>query len=491
MEYSSRMKSITIPPIVEREELLQTSVEALVEIILRQQEIIQQLVEEVERLKTNANSDSRSSSKPPSSDLHKRSEKSPPDESETSEEKRKPGGQPGHPGKTRKGFGRVDRYEVVRPQICPECGGGEFGDIPVSVKYAEIAELVEPAIEVVEYEQHCCACLDCGALAWGVLPETVVGGQSLGARLQALLGWLGNYGHLSYEKQQELLRELGQITVGTGTLQATNARLSEVVAGAVERLGDWVKQSAHVQVDETPWLVKGVKEWMWVVCGVGFCLFHAGDTRSRAELETLLGQSFAGVLSSDDFSVYNGYRVRAQQKCLAHLRRHFKKVIKLKHGHNPQRGQVFIDLIDTAFAAHRQWRETQDASAYHSWAVGFKQEVQTALAQWLPKAGYAAGLLLRSLRDKADQWWYFLDHPEVPPDNNRSERSLRLAVTKRKVCGGSRSMTGFAQTAILLTVIQTCRAQGQSALEFFRQALIAANPLNDLPMPSLIPATGT
>ena len=142
------------------------------------------------------------------------------------------------------------------------------------------------------------------------------------------------------------LLELGQLEVRTGTLQATNARLSKVVTAAVERLGNWVRQRAHVQVDETPWLVKGIKEWMWVVCGEGFCLFHAGDTRSRAELETLLGQSFAGVLSSDDFSLYNGYPVTAQQKCLAHLRRHFKKVIKLKHGDNPQLGQVFIDLID-------------------------------------------------------------------------------------------------------------------------------------------------
>jgi hypothetical protein len=43
---------------------------------------------------------------------------------------------------------------------------------------------------------------------------------------------------------------------------------------------------------------------------------------------------------------------------------------------------------------------------------------------------------LLKLRDKYDQWWYFLDHPEVLPDNNLAERSLRLAVTKRKVSGG-------------------------------------------------------
>jgi transposase len=485
------MKLLKIPAIAEREKLVQRSTEELVDLILRQQEVIAQLLEEVERLRANASSDSRSSSKPPSSDIHKRSEKgksaAPPEQ----EEKRKPGGQPGHEGKTRKGFGRVDRTEVVRPGECPACGGTEFSELPVLVRRYQVAELAEPAIAVVEYEQQCCECVTCGAAVWGTLPPEVVGEQSLAARLQGLLVWLGNYGHLSYEKQQELLRELGQIEVGTGTLQATNARLSQVVTGAVERLGAWVQQQAHVQVDETPWLVKGVKEWMWVACGVGFCLFHAGDSRSRAELETLLGQSFAGVLSSDDFSVYNGYAVRAQQKCLAHLRRHFKKVIKLKHGNNPQLGQVFLDLIDAAFAAHRQWRETQDASAYRNWAAGFKLEVQSALEQWLPKAGYAAGLLLRSLRDKAQQWWYFLDHPEVPPDNNRSERSLRLAVTKRKVCGGSRSMNGFAQTAVLLTVIQTCRAQGRSAFEFFKQALMSIASPEIQPIPSLIPESNT
>lgn len=485
------MKPVKIPPITEREKLMQMPTEALVEMILRQQEVIEQLVEEVSRLKTNASSDSRSSSKPPSSDIYKRSEQGKPGEHEAASGKRRPGGQPGHEGKTRKGFGRVDRYEVLRPSSCPVCGGREFAPTPGRVRRYQVAELVEPAIEVVAYEQQYCACGTCGTAVWGRLPPEVVGGQCLGARLQALLVWLGNYGHLSYEKQQELLLEFGQLAVGTGTLQATNARLSEVVTQSVEQLGDWVKQCPHVQVDETPWLVKGIKEWMWVVCGVGFCLFHAGDTRSRVELETLLGKSFAGVLSSDDFSVYNGYTVSAQQKCLAHLRRHFKQVIKLKHGNNPQLGQVFIDLIDAAFAAHRQWRETQEASAYRSWAEGFKIEVQTALNQWLPQAGYAAGVLLRSLRDKADQWWYFLDHPEVPPDNNRSERSLRLAVTKRKVCGGSRSMTGFAQTAILLTVIQTCRAQGRSVFEFFKQALMATSSLNNLTMPSLIPDTST
>jgi len=51
-------------------------------------------------------------------------------------------------------------------------------------------------------------------------------------------------------------------------------------------------------------------------------------------LETMLGTEFAGVLSSDDFSVYNGGTITAQQKCLAHLRRHFKKVLGLPGNNN-------------------------------------------------------------------------------------------------------------------------------------------------------------
>jgi transposase len=53
--------------------------------------------------------------------------------------------------------------------------------------------------------------------------------------------------------------------------------------------------------------------------------------------------------------------------------------------------------------------------------------------------GYAAGLLQISLREKAYQWWYFLDHTFIPHDNNLEESSLGLTVTKRKVSDGFRS----------------------------------------------------
>jgi len=86
-----------------------------------------------------------------------------------------------------------------------------------------------------------------------------------------------------------------------------------------------------------------------------------------------------------------------------------------------------------------------------------------------------------------EQWWYFLDHPEVPPDNNLAERSLRLAVTKRKV-GGVTLNGQVRQTADLLSVIQTCRRQGRSIIEFFKQALMAKSEIS---YPSFVPQPTT
>jgi transposase len=464
----------------------QLSREELVNIVLTQQKLIEKLQKEVEKLKERQPSNSKTSSKPPSSDLIQKSETGAFDNSKESESqpKRKPGGQPGHIGKTRKGFGRVDRYEISTPDCCEHCGSRELSDI-IGYSKPTVACLVDRPIEVVEYQRAKCQCHECGAIVIGLVSPGIVPGQDLSIDLQALLVWLGNYGHISYEKQQEFLRELGGIEIGIGTLQATNARVADSIKPAVEDLWKWAPLQANVHVDETPWCVKGVKEWLWTATGKNFCLFHAADTRSRAELETMLGSEFAGVLSSDDFSVYNGVLVGAQQKCLAHLRRHFKKVLLLSHGNNTVVASAFLELIDEAFRQHRKWREYPEELDYHTWARDFKVRLAELLNTWQGHVGHAAGLLLRSLREKAHQWWYFLDHPSIPPDNNLAERSLRLAVTKRKVSGGSRSMSRFEQTADLLSVIQTCRFQGKSAMTFFRDAISAHSC--DLFMPSLIP----
>jgi transposase len=488
------------PPLkLDSEILNQLAPSQLVEIIIEQAKAIEQLKsrvveleKKIQELKVSRDLDSTISSKPPSADLLKKTENYPeaqPSESQTP--KRKPGGQPGHPGKTRKGFGRVDREEILRPQVCRCCGQQEFSGKPIKIETQQVAQLVERPIEIVEYQKYTCICSQCGETQTADWSAEIVPGQDIGIRLQAFLGWLNNYGHLSYEKQQELLWELGKIEIGVGTLVATNERIDGAVNPSIDRLKEWLKQTQpNIHVDETPWLVKGIKEWLWIFANTDFGLFHAADTRSRAELDAILGSSYSGVLSSDDYSAYNGYPVKAQQKCLAHLRRHFKKLIKLPGLNNQEIGAFFISLVDEAFKNYALFQQNQNSDEFLSWTSGFKLKVETSIHSWMEQAGGEAGKLLRSLQKKSHQWWYFLDHPEIPPDNNLAERTLRLAVTKRKVSGGSRSMERFQDTANLLTVIQTCRRQRRSVIEFFDQA-IKAMVNSAVQTPSLIPQVET
>ncbi len=131
-----------LPQELDRESLNQLSKEQLVEIILEQNKVIRelqktilQLQQEVERLKVSRDLDSSNSSKPPSGDIHKKSEnkKAPPQE-ESNQPKKRPGGQPGHQGKTRKGFGRIDRYEILPPTDCLCCGHKAFAPVAVKVE---------------------------------------------------------------------------------------------------------------------------------------------------------------------------------------------------------------------------------------------------------------------------------------------------------------------------------------------------------------------
>ena len=204
------------PQLPDPETLRQLPIEHLVILIMQQQQVIEQqqkaieeLTQTVNRLQANLGLDSQTSSKPPSTDLLKKSEKAKkPSTSEGEASKRKPGGQPGHPGKTRKGFGRVDRYELIRPQVCSECGSSEFTEQPVAVSVQQVATLVERPIEVVQYQRQTCQCAQCGKVNSADWPHCIVPGQDLGVGKHRTVSLVG-------ELRSSVVREATRTPTGT------------------------------------------------------------------------------------------------------------------------------------------------------------------------------------------------------------------------------------------------------------------------------------
>jgi transposase len=55
----------------------------------------------------------------------------------------------------------------------------------------------------------------------------------------------------------------GSIEIGVGTLVARNKGIDGTVAQSVDSLKQWIKPTQpNILADETPWVVKGVKEWL-------------------------------------------------------------------------------------------------------------------------------------------------------------------------------------------------------------------------------------
>ena len=54
-----------------------------------------------------------------------------------------------------------------------------------------------------------------------------------------------------------------------------------------------------------------------------------------------------------------------------------------------------------------------------------------------------------------DHVFTFLYHPDVPPDNNGSERAIRNVKVKQKISGQFKSYTGAETFAILRSIIDT------------------------------------
>jgi len=67
----------------------------------------------------------------------------------------------------------------------------------------------------------------------------------------------------------------------------------------------WVQEPGVRCVDETTYLVDGIKHWLWVATSDQVCVLLLAPTRSAAELKHLLGENFEGILTSDCFSAYN------------------------------------------------------------------------------------------------------------------------------------------------------------------------------------------
>ncbi|MGH8921267.1 MAG: IS66 family transposase, partial [Actinomycetes bacterium] len=252
----------------------------------------------------------------------------------------------------------------------------------------------------------------------------------------------------------------------------------------------------HLHVDETRWQVYAQVEgkdshrwWCWVFVGPDTTVFRIAPSRSLKVLTEQLGidtddtgalpdvlpEGRQLLLSSDFYSVYQSLgRLDGVDNlwCWAHIRRYFLRAGDA-HPELAAWTAGWIERIAALYAAHTALGAAQSGTGTHRMAaaqvgaalntIDAERAAQTRHRELLHPA---AAKVLATL----DREWEGLarhrEFPELPLDNNTSERALRGPVIGRKNYYGSGSVVSARLASHAWTITATAARAGLNPLTY-------------------------
>ncbi|MFD1985589.1 IS66 family transposase [Mesorhizobium newzealandense] len=203
--------------------------------------------------------------------------------------------------------------------------------------------------------------------------------------------------------------------------------------------------------------------------------------RGQIYPQAFLGD-YRGILMSDGYTAWRTLAGATHVGCMAHARRRFVDALKArkKGGGPPEQALKFFEQL---YRIEKQARdekpdkgETQ-ASCIRRFRQQHSVPILNALKVWLDdiapkvlpdsKIGDAVSYTL-------NQWEYLTRYTEdgrMPIDNNLLERDIRIFATGRKSWLFSDTVDGARASAVVYSLMLTCRACGIEPLAYLRHVL--------------------
>lgn len=465
----------------ERLEALERQLGAAQREVARLREENVALKDRVRELETRLRRTSHNSSMPPSAD--------PPwiPSREKAPTGRRPGGQPGHRGKTRRPFlpEEVDEVVPVAPARCGGCGESLEDAEPTGRDLVhQVVDLPAAPAHVTEYRCEERRCTNCGEATRAALPHGVPSGMA-GPRLQAVVALLTGRYRLSRREAKEAVEALygPKARLSLGTVAALERRTAGALEAIHAEARDAVRGAAVVHADETLWREGARKAWLWSAVTRTLAVFHVDPERSREAFRRLMGP-YRGTLVTDRWGSYHCHPPTRRQLCWAHLKRNFQEIVERKDGASVL-GRAGLEASRAVMEA---WWRFRDGEIGRSRLKQILQPVRKRfLRTVLRHVRNPVPIAAATCKDLLRRWtalWAFTRREGVEPHNNAVERAIRKAVLWRKGSFGCASKAGSRYVERMLTVTESLRLQGRSVLDFLQDAVLA--DLHGRPAPSLV-----
>jgi len=475
------------------------SVKKMVESMAQRIDTLEQqahsLLEAQPQLVEKVNQTSKNSSSPPSSD--------PPGFGHKSQKKtgKKRGGQPGHEGKSRNLYPLEKCTSVIEhhPVKCSCCGESLFGEDTDPYRH-QIVEI--PPIEpiVIEHRLHKLTCKRCGSSTRAKLP-TDVNPSGYGVRVVGTVALLSGLYRHSHRMVQSALADLFGISMSLGTVNKLRLEASNAVADCVDEAHLYIQQQEVVAADETGFNQANIdggnpqnrQAWLWVAVTPLVTFFEIALTRCTQAAKNLLGENFAGILTSDRHGGYNWVNMERRQLCWAHLKREFIKISE-RPGISQELGTQLVEQQEKLFEL---WQRVRDGTLARSDLVELVKDIRYQIILLLQQAAdyeitsrektplAKTVRTCRQLLKIEGAMWLFVTTTGVEPTNNAAERAIRPAVIWRRTSFGSQTQAGSTFVARMLTVVTTLKSQERNILELITIAVKSAREGKSAP--SLLP----
>jgi transposase len=466
----------------EAEAIYDAGREAVVEVLLAMDRRIQQLEARVEKLERELGKSSRNSSLPPSSD--------PPGKRRPARGRdrsgRSQGAQPGHEGHGRELLPACAVDEVIEhwPERC-ECGhvfaAGELLSVGEPARH-QIEELPVISAQVIEHRCPRVRCPGCGERTRARLPADIAN-SAFGPRFEAAVAVLSVRNRISRCDVVELGEELFGVRLCAGTVEAILQRAARALCEPYLELGERVRASEALNMDETGWRTAGQRRALWGMFTDRHAFFHLASDRHEDHAKRLL-EGHAGIVTSDRWWAYAHLPLARRQLCWSHLRRDFTAHAEGLAAEK-EFGEHGLALCERVFWAWEVYEHTQERSELRRTIGSLQRTYKPIIRGYTAKRArnrHCRGMA-RNLLKAWPALWSFAAHEGVQPTNNHAERSLRGAVIYRKLSLGSQSEQGERQIERLLSASLTCRLQRRSLFAYTTE-LLATHARGD-PLPSL------
>jgi len=365
------------------------------------------------------------------------------------------GGQIGHKGCTLEMTSVPDSIVEHQPYFCTRCGNDLSAVQGTVVELRQVVDVPVPIRHLVTEHQLIGKTCSCGHCCQVEFPKEVRSRVSYGANIRALVIYLSCIQCIPYKRLTEVLGDCFGVNPSQGTIDNILKDASSKSLGAYNEIRNGIEQSRVVGADETGENVNGELYWMWVWQTQRLTYIYSDKSRGKLAIDKHFENGLPNsILVTDRHRSYFNMNVAHHQLCLAHIIREsiFLTELDATQTWSTQLTELIRDAIHQRKTV--LWEDIDRKSIINR----FNDLLITCTDNFNKKII----AIQKSLTKYKEYVFKFLFDPDVPYENNASERAVRNLKVKQKVSGMFKSQTGADTYCQIHSIAQTAKKNNQN-----------------------------